>query len=315
MIEKLVLPGISSGIAALAIALPALVVTAGQATMTRAVFRAIFRQPALQEQIMRLFLIGLALTETIALIACGMVALLITAPQGPYTALIHICAIVAILLPALLQGWRMSQAGVSLVQSIARQPERPHDSLSLFIITQSLGQTPLIFNTLCAVTVMYQAARVTNFYDAIQLASVALIAGFGSLGTCLGLSTMSQAVGKAYGWRPGMYGHLFSLTLVSMALLETPFLLALGVGLVLFQYPITSPISIITALIVPIMIGITNTIVCSAASRVCSTAALNCAQYPLRTETIIRWSLLAQTFIDTSALYGLMIALLMIMVT
>ena len=294
-------------------ALPIFATALGQARVGKAALAALKQQPAHDSGIKKLFFAAIALSETVALIAVLMVAYLFKQEVlSDLAGYVRICAVGAIVVPAVLTGYRASRASAQALISVARQPALTSRVLNFMLITQSLMQTPVIFCTLFAAIIQAQAATVTTAPEAMRLCAAAIVLALCAAGPCIGLSTFIARATQALKYNREAYSSLFSFTFMSQAIIETPFLLGLAVALVLLQVEATTVIKGVAYLCAAVTLGVSAIVVSISSAHVATQVVDGIAHRPHETPLLGRFSLFCQAFIDTTAIYGLIVALLFI---
>lgn len=295
------------------VALPVFATALGQARIGKAALAALNQQPANDIGIKKIFFAGIALSETVALIALLTTAYLYMVPvTSDFQGYARIGACLAVLVPALLVSYRGSFSISESFMSAARQPFLSNQILSFMLITQSLMQTPVIFCAIFALIIQSQATELINLPSALQLLAVGIMLALSSIGPCIGLSYFMTRACRVLRLNRSAFSALFSFAFISQAIIETPFLLGLAVAIVMLQLTVTTFLKGIALLCASIALG-GATIPVSIASAYASTQVLEgIAQTPEHASLFGRFSIFCQAFIDTTAIYGLITALLLI---
>ncbi len=297
----------------LLVALPVFATALGQARIARASLAALNQQPAHDLGIKKIFFTGIALSETIALIAVLTTAYLFTVPIATdFHIYARIGSCLAVLVPALLIGYLGSSSISQALLSAARQPFLTNQILSFMLITQSLMQTPVIFCAIFALVIQMQASSLASFPAALQLLSVGLMLALCSIGPCIGLSLFITRATRALKINRAAFTPLFSFTFISQAIIETPFLLGLATAIAMLQLTPTTTTKGLALLCASIALGCSTLPVSIASAQASAQVIEGVAFSPEHATLFGRFSLFCQAFIDTTAIYGLIIALLLI---
>ncbi len=285
----------------------------GQARIGKAALKASDRQPGDDRAIKKIFFTGIALSETVALIALGAAIYLFYSPiTSPVQIYVRIAVYAAIIVPCVLISYLGSASIAESLQSAARQPFLVQQILNFMLVTQSLMQTPVIFCAIFAFIITMQAKQITTLPAALQLSAAGIMLALCSIGPCIGLSYFIKHASKSLRINRASFGQLFSCTFISQAIIETPFLLGLATTIVLLQLEVTTISKGITLICAALALG-GCTIPVSIASAYASAKILpGVAANPQHAPKLARFSIFCQAFIDTTAIYGLIIALLII---
>lgn len=301
----------------LCIILPCIGVAVGQAFTTRVSFDAINRQPKARDEISRTTLISLALIETSALI--GFLGSILLFFETNNTFLSSICQLgfsFAIGIPALALGIASSFPAQAALMAIARQPFIGASIRNFMILTQSVIQTPLAFGLIVALLIRNQFSTVTNLSTSLALLSSGMCIGLGCIGPAFGVGRFTFMACKSTGINKKAYGKLFTFTLISQAIIETPVIFSAIISFWLIRIadkPLGIWFSMLYLAISFVMaIGTLGPGLSSGktAAAACKQIALNTQIYP----SLSRTSLIAQGIIDTSAIYAFIVALTLILI-
>ncbi len=307
---------------ALTVGLNSISVGFGQGLAGRAALDAIDQQPRAQGEITKATLIGTALMETTALLATA-IAIVLFASLSPatmnlYPAIARLGIACALGLPGLVIGAASAMPTCQAALATARQPFFAQPILNLLLITQSLVQTPVLFGVIIALFIKGQADACTTLTDSIRLLSSGLAIGLGIIGPSIGLAHFAQAALRGVGINRAAYAPLRLFTFISEAIIETPVLFALMVALImLFVTPATNDnlLQTITFIGAAIAVGVGNIAPGISSSNIGATAALNIAHRLEHYSLISRLSIFAQVFIDTCAIYAVIISLLLLLLS
>ncbi|MBA3751384.1 hypothetical protein H0X06_01095 [Candidatus Dependentiae bacterium] len=288
-------------------------VSLGQAAATRAGLEAIDRQPAARTDIARTLIIALALIETGAML--GLLVPLILFFRPPLTfngALAEIGVGIAISLPALFTGYASSMPASEAFNAMSRQPFLAKKIRNILILSQSLIQTPLIFGFCIALLIASLIPSLTNSSQAMALIASGLSIGLGCVGPAVGSGYFTAHACKSTGFNKTVFQKIFTFTLISQAIIETPVIFASIISLLLLSIAPTVPdypVIGLAYLVFAFTMGIGTLGAGISSGRVAASAALQIGYNPSLYTFISRSSMLAQGLIDTIPIYAFIIAL------
>lgn len=300
------------------IALPAIGVALGQGLVGRTMATAVDLQPEARSILnSRVFIIGSALTETAAILAT-VVSLLVffkTAPTTFEQSLPFLGVFFAMALPATIIGFLASLPIRKTLIAAARQPLFAHRIANLFLLIVSLALTPIVFGFLISMIILARLDPALGLLEGLAILGSGIALGIGSIGPAIGAALLGTQACKSIGTNRDAYSHIFSFTFISAAIIETPILFALVVAIILIFMPLPPTLaSHYIALLAPAVTAIPTIAVGISTGRTaraaCAQIALNPEMYP----ALLRMSLICQALIDANAIYGLIIAILMLFV-
>lgn len=282
-----------------------------------AALEAMHKQPAAQNEIVRIALIGMALIETSAILAVVLALFLfIGAPdQGIslYQAIAHVGIGFALCLAGSVVGIGASWPARKACHAVARQPFFGQKIMRIMLITQSIIQSPMIFAFIIALFINGYASSVTTLADSIKLLASGLCIGLGSIGPGIGLSLFAQAACEGIGINRRSFEKIQYFTFISEAIIETPIIFALLVALLLVATPSIGDNMLkgVAFLSAAIAMGLGTFAPGIASGKTAAAACRQIALHPNTHAAVSRTSMLAQGLIDTCAIYALVIALLL----
>lgn len=293
-------------IAACSTALPAIGVALGQSKATNGALMAIAIQPSSKKEISRALLLGLAVIETSAII--GLVIALLTIKSK--TTLLPTIAITLIAGLGFLIGYFCSHPVKEACFAIARQPFSHTNITNSLLLGLSFLQTPIIFGFVVSLIINHQAD--TDIANGLRLlgASIALCAG--SSGAIISMSEFNAKICEMIGLNRKNYKPIFNFSLVSQAMIETPVLLSLVVGLIIVSMNATSVISGFIMLAAGSCTGISSIAPGLGSGKVAAAGAEEIGKNLELKSAISRTTIFAQAFLDTFVIYGLIISLLIL---
>jgi len=297
---------------------PSLGVSIGQARVSEVSFDSMNTQPSARDEISKTTIIALALIETAGLL--GIISSLLLAFHKTDTlhdALGQLGIVFAIGITGFMTSVASSFPAKEALISIARQPFIliSRKIANLMILCQSLIQTPLAFGFIITLLIYYQLHLITSLGQAVTLAAAGLCIGLASIGPAIGSGLFTQSACKSVGLNNAIYSKIISFTIISQAIIETPIIFAVIISFWLLS--IASSVTALWSLIsiaVACLMGI-GTLAAGIGSG--KTAASGCSQVPFIEDqyynTLSKTTIIAQGLIDTSAIYALIISIVLIL--
>ncbi len=284
----------------------------GQGLASRSMLNALDEQPQAAPQLKRTFLLGLALSETAAILSAVVGGLMfVAAPAHPTlaTALAELGVFAAMAIPATIVGFLSSLPLRATLASIARQPLFTSKISNLMIITISIMQTSVILGLLVSLFIRTGLASVVTMDDGIKLLASGLAMGLGCIGPLIGLSLFSQKVCTMAGYNRDAYQPILTFTFIAQAFIETPILFSLLISLVIVSNT-TAPTMALLAAALAMGLGTLGPGISS--GKIATTACTYMGESPQLYAALSRTSVLAQGLIDASVIYALLVALILI---
>lgn len=303
------------GIIAAITALTGLGVGIGQGLTANATMQALDRQPAAKSDIARSNLLALALIETSSLIGLLFSMLLfLKVPSTYYGTLAQLGIAAALAIPGFTLGIIASMPARAAIMSIARQPFLGKKIMNLMLLTQSLIQTPLVFGFIISLMIRNQLEMIHTLPDAMRLIASGLCIALGSIGPAIGIGYFTRVACQSVGNNRLAYNKIFSFTLISQAIIETPIIFAAVIAFWL-STAVTAGNTLPSLLYIAIafVMGM-GTFGTGISSGLTAAAACNqIAQHPAEYATISRASIFTQAIIDTGAIYAFIVAILLLL--
>ena len=287
----------------------------GQGIASVGALDAMTRQKEGTTAIFRTMILGLALIETGAILS--LVITLMTLFGGPFliTTSIGIAELglgLAIGISSLSVSIASSFTVKAACESIARQPLFATKISTLMLFAQSIIEAPVIFAFVIALLIKTHITQMLTMLEGVKLFSAGLAIGLGSIGPSIGQAIFTQSSCIAIGLNKKAFGKIFTFSLLSQAVVETPVIFCMLVSIALIFKPIhlTTPLAYMVMFIAPaltVSIGSLGTSIATgyAASKSSRFIALKPEHYPM----LLRTSLLGQAIMESSAIYALIIAL------
>lgn len=310
------------GTIALVAAINAVGVGIGQGLTSAAAIESINRQPSAHSEISRTAILGMALIETSAVMGTFMAFLLLRGTHDGgengnfYIGIAELGIGFAISISGFVLGLVSALPARAACFAVARQPFFRQQIIRFMLVVLSLLQTPIIFGLIIALMIQGQAADITTMRDSLRLIASGLCIGLGSVGPAIGLALFARTACNGIGINRNAYTQIFSFTLISQAIIETPIIFSLVVSIaLLFLVPSIAEENMlngITLLAAGLCTGI-GTIGPGISSG--RTAAAACKQIAIKPEiqgSLSRVSMFAQGLIETSAIYAVLISFLLL---
>ena len=290
----------------------------GQGIAGSGALKALSRQSMSSNAISRALILGLALIETGAILALVIALILLFGPSEQLTWGMGYARIgmgLAIGISAAAMSIASSFAVKSSCQSIARQPFFAQKILTLMLLSQSIIEAPAIFAFIIALLINTKISPDLSLFHGLKLLAAGAAIGIGSIGPSIGQAIFAHSSCSAVGLNQKSFGKLFTFSLLSQAVIETPLIFCLIISIMLIFKPISqinpllSLISCISATFA-ISIGTAGTAIAAGftASKMSTYIALNQRHYSL----YLRATLLAQAIIESAAIYALIVALMLL---
>jgi F-type H+-transporting ATPase subunit c len=298
---------------AVSTALSGLTVSLGQGGINKVSLDALNRQPEAKSDIQRSTLLALALTETSSLL-CFLVSIVMFLQniQFDYQAYSSIAMSISITVPGFITGLITSLPAREAIYSISRQPFFARKITNLMLLAQSLIQTPLIFGLVISLFIRYQSNYIENVNQSLILIAAALAFVISSIGPAIGVGILAKSSCKNAGINNHAFNKLFSFTIISQAIIETPIIFATIISFWMIniaknynyidQYPILYFFIAFAIAIGTISPGINS-------GRVASIASNAIAYNPDSYNMVSKMSLLTQGLIETCVIYAFIISL------
>lgn len=303
---------------ALAIGLSAIGNGIGQGIASAGALNAIDRQDITMNPISRAMTLGLALIETGSILALTITLFTLFSPVQVYTwpsSLAELGMGLAIGLSAAAVSIASSLTVRAACQSVARQPFFGQKILTLMLLAQSIIEAPVIFAFIVALLIKGHITPDLPIATGIKLLAAGLAIGIGSIGPSTGQAILASSTCAAAGLNTAAFNKIFTFSLLSQAVIETPviFCLLIAMSLIYKATLVTSPLLASVNYITPaltVSIGSLGPAIANGftASRMSQHVAMQPDHYPL----FVRTSLLAQAVIESSAIYALLVALFLL---
>lgn len=296
-------------IAALTIALPTCAVGFGQSISTTALLRALDMQPASHAQLKFLYFLGMAMLEFIGILCVFMGILLLNfVPETVGSLLTSVGAASSLMLPATLIGITAAYPMAEIFTSFARQPFMYTPMMRQLLFTQIMLQTPTLFGFVITLLLFNNAKTALSVAAGAKLCAAGLMYGLGVLGPIAGIALFATQACRSMGVNKNSIQHIFSFTLVSQGVIETPVLLVVMMSLyLLFTAPSSGSYTQLIYLSTALCMGLVNAGTGINSGLTARSACKQMDEYPESYSNIANASLISQTFIETTTIYSMII--------
>lgn len=220
--------------AGLAIGLGAIGSAIGEGYIAMSAMSALGRQPGSSQKILRLMIIGQAITETAAIFALVMALVLLFGASGEGTmkAVTYIAAGIAIGFGTIGSGFGAGLPGGSALKGIGRNPENSDVLTVQMIIGQAVTQTSTIF-ALTVSLILITLNPEASYLKMYAILGGAFAMGFGAIGPGIGDGIVAKNANEAVGRAPQHMGLLTRTMIIGQAITETTDIYSLVVALIL----------------------------------------------------------------------------------
>lgn len=307
------------GTIALIVAINAIGSGIGGGLISNAALTALNQQPNAHESIGQASFLGIALIETASIISLTMAFLLLSRQtileNSYYAHLSEIGILCALGITGLVTGIASSIPARAACYSSARQPFSSQKIRVLMLLTQSLMQTPVILGFIIALLINYQIPYATTLAEALRLIASGLCIGIASIGPSYGLALFSGQVCTGIGINRNAYSSLLSSTPINAAIIESPLIFSLLVSFLILRTSTKTadPLLIgLTCLAAALCMGFSTIGTGISSGKIAASSSKQIALTPHHASLLSKTGLFAQALIETSAIYGLVIAIFLI---
>jgi len=308
---------------ALAVGINSIGAGIGEGLTSSAALDAINTQPSARGNITRTAILGMALIETAAILGVVVAMILLIGATNVvnsyYTGLAEIGIALSICMCGLVLGIVSAFPAQAACHAIARQPFFAQKIFRFMLITQSLLQSPIVFGFIVAFIIKFQAAKIDTLAESLRLIASGLAIGLGGIGPSIGLALFARQACESVGINPHAYAKLFSFTLISQTIIETPIIFAFVISLSLLfigtisggdnQAAILRGVIFLAA---ALSTGLGTFGAGISSGRTAAAACKQIAKNPSANNLISRASMFAQGLIETCAIYAVLISLVLI---
>lgn len=310
--------------AGVCIGLGAIGAAVGEGRTAETAAEAIARQPATAHKVQRTMLVGQAVAESASIFAL-VVAVLLLFSARPSPSLLQAAALAAAGLcmgvGALGPGLGAGYAAASACAGIARHPKAATAVTTTMLVGQAVSQTPAIFALVLAFLLLFPTPSAAGplLPAASALVAAAVSAGFAAVGSGVGSGLAAAAACDAVARRPRASGPLLRTLLVGQAVAQTPAIFGLLVAfLLLFARPGGGSAGAIPAAAALLGAGIASGLSAvgpgMGAGLAAASACAAAGRRPDLSAPLLRTMLVGQAVSQSTSVYGLVVALLLLYV-
>lgn len=291
----------------------------GQGLIGKQALQSIQKQPSAANSISKLCVIGIAVTETAAVIGVVISLLLLGEMQHitdfTWTNYAIIGIAVAIGISGFCAGIASAFPAIASCQSLARQPFLQTKILNMMLITQTLIMTPNMFGLIIALLIKGKIAGMSNLPQALQLLASGLSIGLGCIGPSIGLALFAFAACTAIGVNRQGYGKILTFTFICEAIIETPVIFALLISLMILTTNIipTSQVQGWQFMAAALCMGLSSIFPGINLGRIGASACNQIVYHLNEYANISKIAMLALAMLDTFTIYGFLISIFMLL--
>lgn len=215
------------------------------------------------------------------------------------------------------------KAAREAARGVARQPARSAELIKTMLLGQAMSETPGVFGLLIALLLVFGAGSVLNWAQAVALLAAGLATGIGAFGSGQGCGWIAAEAVAGEAANPGEARQMTFTMFVAQALAQTPLIFALVVSLVLwlldFGYEAAETFAERLVLSGK-FIGASVSVGAGALGPAWGTAmagasaVANVARYPETSAAVTRTMLIGMGVSQTTSIYSLFVAVLLLFV-
>lgn len=291
----------------------------GQGLIGKKALHSMHMQPSAANAISKLSIIGMAITETAAVMGIVISIMLLNdttlIQHTDLTAIATAGIAIAMSISGLCAGIASASPAIAACQSMGRQPFLQTKILNLMLITQTLIMTPNMFGMLISLLIKAKLPHIQTFNEALQLLAAGISIGLGCIGPSVGLSLFAFSACIAVGLNKKAFTKIMTFTFICEAIIETPAIFALLISLMILTTTINPASSIQgwqcigAALCIGLSTISPGINAGKTGAAACTQIALHLEQYP----SLSKITLLALAMIDSFAIYGLLVSIVMLL--
>jgi len=304
-------------VTALSVIVPCISVGIGQGLVGSAACKALNIQPSAKDDITNTALLSITLMEMACITGILIALLLGLEPVIGISEYVHIGQIgiaLALCLVGACVGYFSSYPAQESCLAIARQPFAASWIFRFNLFVLSIMQTPLVFGFIIAWLIKGQAFEVTTLTESLRLIAAGGAIGLGCIGPIWGMGLLTRTAAKGVGINRNASESIMSFTFIGQTIIETPIIFALLISILLLFYKTTdgSLISAIAMLAASVATGLGMLNPGINAGRVARSAVEQITYNPMVYTQVLKLNIVAEAFINTNAIYALLVSLLLI---
>lgn len=280
---------------------------------------ALARQPLGSNQNFRTLLLGLALVESggiLALVIALFLMFICPAATTWGVGFAYMGMGCAVGIAGIAVSISSSFAVKAACSAVARQPFFAQKIMTFMLVTQSMIEAPVLFSFIIAFLIRTYITPDLSIYQGMKLCAAGLMVGLGCIGPSIGQAFIAEAACTSVGINRAAYRRLFVFSLMNQAIIETPMLFCLLLSMLFIFKPIafTDPMSAIASMCAAVLcMGLASLGTGVGTGYVGSVSCSKLTTEDDGQTNVLRASFLAQVFIESSAIYGFIISLILLL--
>ncbi len=206
------------------------------------------------------------------------------------------------------------KTAANTAESMARQPGASEDLLKTMLVGQAVAESASIFSLVVAVLLIF-GERAGTGVEAMSLFTAGLCMGTGALGPGYGSGLAAKAATLSVGRNPHSHTRVQTTMLVGQAVAQTPAVFALMISFLLIfrQSPLGWGLETLAAtLAAGVSVGVGAIGPAIGSGYAASAAVEGVAKNPTHSTTLIRTMLLGQAICQSTAIYALLVSLILL---
>jgi F0F1-type ATP synthase membrane subunit c/vacuolar-type H+-ATPase subunit K len=287
--------------------IPAIGVAIGQGRASKSALIATNIQPTSSHEISKALIIGLALIETSSVLGLAITIFFLNTSinTGNSLGLIILASI------GFFVGLHSAIPLEKGFLAVSKQPFMTKNIINLIYIGLSFLLTPAIF-AFILMLMMMNKQETSSINEQLKFVSSALSIFLGSMGGIWAIANFNGQACTMTGYNRQASKKIFNFTFVSQTMIETPILISFIVSLIINNTTIKTGTQALGVVAAGICMGICGLVSGYASGNVALTGVENLGKKPELAAQISKISLLSQGFLDTFAIYGLLISILIL---
>lgn len=291
----------------------------GISYIAQGTLQALYIQPSAHKEVTKVSILAMAITETGGVIGLTVALLVLMTNKSIDTTILgagigRLGILFVSGISSLVVGYVSGKPAQKALMSVARQPYFTSKIINIMLITVSILQTPIIFGFLVAFLINAQAMTVTTVGHGFALLAAGICLGVGSIGPAVGQSIYAQQACESIGTNTESYRGMLTFSLISQAMIESPIVFALLIALMIITYvnAETTTLRVIAMVVSGLCVAFTNIAPGISSGRVAASTGKQITANLSAYAILLRTSLLVQCLIETFVIYGLIIALILL---
>ena len=201
------------------------------------------------------------------------------------------------------------------VESLGRQPKSSGKIVRLMIIAQAITETAAIFALVISLVLIFNSPADPSLVKAITLLATGITIGFGTIGSGFGAGLPGGSAMEGLGRNPENSDKLTVNMIIGQAVTQTSTIFALTVSLILFTLkPDNNPLTMYAILGASIAMGVGAIGPGIGDGLVAKNANKAVGKNPEQIGLLTRTMIIGQAITETTDIYSLVVALILIYV-